>query len=129
VGRRPHGDDRLAGLEILIDPFHLIIGELAKACKENEQVRGFKMFKSRDVVVLVGINLARFSVDCEKNDTIKPMMFGKNLGELRESFLGSIFFVTTDEDDLFPFSWAIPPRQFDPTIVFSLERGWCQQCP
>ena len=73
--RSPHPDHWPSRFDVIDDMLHLIVGQIAKPRRNDHQVGGLQGFQTRDVIVDVGIDVARRGIDGKHDRTLKPMMF------------------------------------------------------
>ena len=102
-----HADDGPAGVGVINDEFHLVIGELAKAGEKDHEVGFLEGFETGDVIDSLGVNLSGFLVDGKKDGAFEAVVDGENLGELRHGIFRAIFLIAGDEDDVLSFAGAI----------------------
>jgi hypothetical protein len=56
-------------------------------------------------------------------------MFSENLAQLRQCFLGTVFFVAGDKDDVFSFAWAVETVVYYPGFIsMSGVEAYQQRC-
>ena len=79
---------------------HLIVGKISEPCGNDHQVGTIQRLETRNVVVDIGIDIASRRIDWKHDGTLKTVIVGKNLGQLRQAFFRTIFLVTADEHDL-----------------------------
>ena len=60
--------------------------------------------------------ICRLGVDGEQDGAFEAVMLGEDLGELRQRFLGAIFLVAADEDDVLALAGAVEAIVDDPRI-------------
>ena len=53
------------------------------------------------MLLTLGLIVPSFGIDGEQDGAFEAVMLGEDLAELRQRFLGAIFFVAADEDDVF----------------------------
>ena len=98
-------------LPVGLDVFHLVVGEITKTGQYRHEIRLLKSFKAWDIVCLLGVNRAVFLVDCEENGTSEAMVRGQDLRQLRHRFLGAVFLITGDKNDI--LGLGLPPGAFE----------------
>lgn len=104
---RAYARDRLAGLDVVGDMLHLIVGKIAEAGQDDHEIGGVERLEARDIVETVGVDGAVIRVDGEQDSASKAVPHRKDFGELRKQFLGSVFFVAADENDILPIRFSM----------------------
>ena len=66
---------------------------------------------------MTGCNSSGSRVDGEQYGALESMMLSHNLSQQWQCFFTTVFIVATDEDDVFPFAWAIFSFEGDPLII------------
>ena len=102
------GDDGPAGLGIVDDLFHLLVGQFQPACEQDYQICVAQRFQARDVVDGVGVDPARLPVDGKKYRAVETVAFGQDLRECGDRFFGAIFLIAGDQDHVLPAAGSVP---------------------
>jgi hypothetical protein len=116
VGRGPHADHRLAGLEIVVDLLHLLVGQVAEASGDHHQVGLPQGLEAGDVGGGVGADLTRRRIDGVEHGAGEAVVLRQNLRQLREALLAAVLLVAADEHDLLPLPRALATVHHKPRI-------------
>jgi hypothetical protein len=95
---------------------HLVVGEVAEAREDHEQVGGLQRLEPGDVVRLPGVDAPVLLVDGEEHRAVEPVVTREDLCELRQRLLGAVLLVAGDEDDALALAGAVLPLEHDPGI-------------
>src|SRR5205807_2124141 len=120
--RGPHADNRPAGFQVIDDMLHLLVRQIAEAREDNHQVGRVERLQAGDVVANIWINRAVPGVNGEEDRALVAMMPGEDPGQLRQSFLGAIFLIAADEDNVLTFTGTIEAVVGDPRVRRSSRR-------
>ena len=116
VGRRPHADNRLAGLEIGVNMPHLLLRQLAEAGGDHHQIGVAERLKARDIRLLVGIDLPGFGIDRKHYPAVEAMPVGQDLGQLRQGLFAAVFLITADKHHPLALAWPLMALHIKPQI-------------
>src|ERR1700722_19715868 len=79
---------------------HLIVRQVAKASQDHYQVGGVKRLQAGDIIQLLRVDCAILLVDGEQDRAAEAVVSRQNFRQLRQRFLGTVLFVSTDENDI-----------------------------
>lgn len=99
-------EDGFAGVDEVDDVDHLIVGEFAKAEEHNHHVGVIQEMETGDIGLADWIDEAGVRIDGEEDGAFEAVAIGEDLGEHRKGFLGAVFFVACDEDEVFALTRA-----------------------
>ena len=97
---RAQTHDGAAAFEVGDEGFHLFIGPVLEAGKDDHEVGGVEGVHPGDVVV-AEFDGAGLGVRAEEDGAFEAVAFGEDAGEGGKRFLGAVFVVAGDEDDVF----------------------------
>ena len=123
---RPHSDHRLAGPQVVVDVLHLLVGQVAEPGGDHHQVGIVEGLEAGDVLLLVGIDLARRRIDGVEHRAVEAVVGGEDPAQLGEGLLAAILFVAADEHDPLAPAGALGPGQRE-TRVASRDGGRAEQ--
>lgn len=107
MGGGAEGDDGFAGVEVVGEGLQLLIGEVAEAGANDDEVGFGDGFHAADVFLVVDIDEIAVGVEGEENRGFEAEAFAEDFGKHGTGFLGAIFFVAGDEDDMLVFAGEI----------------------
>ena len=84
--------------------FHLVIWEVEEAGEDDHEVGFLQGFEAFDIGG-AGFDFALF-IDAEEDGAFEAVVLGEDACEGWACFLGAVFVVGCDEDDVFTFSWS-----------------------
>lgn len=102
--RGAESNDRATALEIFINVNHLLVRKIQKARENEHEVGLFKNLETLNVRSPGG-NFA-LVVDSEKNGGFKAVIFSEDTGKGGAGFLGAVFVIGGNKDDVLSFSRA-----------------------
>jgi len=102
--RGAESNDRATALEVFVNVNHLLVRKIEEACEDEHEVGLFKNFETFDV----GSSGGNFPlvVDSEKNSGFKAVIFSEDASKGGAGFLGAVFVIRGNEDDVLSFSRA-----------------------
>jgi len=98
VRRGAESDDGSAALQVFVDMDHLVVGEIEEAREDEHEFSVLESFEALDVGG-AGCDFALL-VDSEENGRFEAVMFGKDAGEGGAGFLGPVFVIGGNKDDV-----------------------------
>ena len=119
MGAGADGEGGFAGFEVIDDVLHGVVGEFAEAEEEDEVVGGAGGGDAGDIVGGIRVDVAGFLIDGEEDGGVEAVTGAEELREHGGGFLGAVFFVAGEEDDVFAFSGAFGAVEVEPWV-----RGW-----
>ena len=126
VGRGAQAHDRPPRLDVVDDVLHLLVGKFAKTCGDHHQVGVRERFEARDVRLLLRVDRPGLGVYREQHDALETVPHGEQLAQHRHRFLGAVFLVAGDEDDLAAGAGAVAARIVHP-LGLAAERRRVQE--
>src|SRR6476620_11198050 len=69
MGGRTQPYDRLTGFKVIINIFHLVVGQFTKSSEDKHQVCGRELLKTRDVLLVNRIDI--FCSGIQRNNTVQ----------------------------------------------------------
>ena len=102
VRRGAESDDGATALEVFVDVDHLFIRKIEEAGKDEHEVSLFESFKTLDVRSPSGDFV--LVVDSEKNGGFKAVIFSEDTGKGGAGFLGAVFVIGGNKDDVLSFT-------------------------
>ena len=102
MGGGSQADNGAAAIQIIDDVDHLIVGEILEAGEDDHQICILQGLETGNV----GLSGFEFAVvvDSETDRAGEPVMLRENASEGWKSFLGAIFVITGNEDEVFALS-------------------------
>ena len=99
--RGAESDDGAAALEVFVNVNHLLVRKIEEACEDEHEVGLFKNLEAFDV----GSPGGNFPlvVDSEKNSGFKAVIFSEDSSKGGAGFLGTVFVIGGNEDDVLSF--------------------------
>ena len=76
VRGRSQSDDRLAGIDVIDDVFHLVVGQVAEPRHDDHQVGIVERLGAGNVAGGVGRNCAVFGIDGKQHRAFEAVMIG-----------------------------------------------------
>ena len=73
-GAKP--DNGFSRFEVILEDFHLFVVGFSETVEEDQQVGVGNLFKSRQICLVVGVDISRFRVDGEENGAFESVAFG-----------------------------------------------------
>lgn len=73
-GAKP--DNGFSRFEVILEDFHLFVVGFSETVEEDQQVGVGNLSKSRQICLVVGIDISRFRVDGEENGAFESVAFG-----------------------------------------------------
>src|SRR5262249_40128615 len=116
VSRGAQADHRLARLDVIDDVLHLLVGQVAEAREDDHQVGGLQRLQAGDVLLVVRVDRA-VRIDGEQDGALETVMFGQDLGQLRQRLLGAVLLVAADQDDVLAFARPVAAFDHQPRVV------------
>lgn len=102
--RGAESNDRATALEVFVNVNHLLVRKIEEACEDEHEVGLFKNLEAFDV----GSPGGNFPlvVDSEKNSGFEAVIFSEDSSKGGAGFLGAVFVIRGNEDDVLSFSRA-----------------------
>ena len=116
VGGSAQTDDGTATIDVVSDVLHLLIGQIQETGENHHEIGILEGFESFDIGS-TGFDVTLF-IHSKQNSRFETLMLGENAGEGGTGFLGAVFVVRGDKDDVFSF-----PGSFA-TFVGDLTENW-----
>ena len=113
VGRGAKADNGAATVEVRDDVIHLFAGEIEETSEDDEEVCALESLQAGDVGD-AGLDVAVL-VDAVEDGAFETVVFGQDPGEGGAGFLGAVFVVAGEEDDVLACAGA--------GVAFVDERG------
>jgi hypothetical protein len=111
MGGCPQAHHWSSALEIVRDVLHLFIGQVEEAGENDHQVGVLESFEALDVGG-PGFDVSVL-INSEQHGGFETLVLGKDAGEGGTGFLGAIFMIRGDEDEVFAFAGAFTTEVSD----------------
>ena len=124
--RGAHPDHWFAGVQVVLDVLHLIIGEVLEAQEDHHQVSCLQCFESGDVVA-TRFDKSRLLVGCHQERALEAVPFSEDASERRQGFFATILVVAGDEDDVFALARTSVTLPYDGVGVCGCRERWAKR--
>ncbi len=120
----PQSDHRLAGSQVSVDRFHLVLRQVAPARLDEHQVGVVQMLEPRNVVDHMRVHDARFRIDGEQHCAAETVPRGEHPGQHRKPLFGAVLFIAGNQDHLPTLAGPFPRFVLHPLLgpLFFLAR-------
>ena len=100
-------DDGPGPVQVSHEMFHLVSGPVLEPREDDHEVRVVQLLNTGHVIgSWLDLTLG---IEAENHGALKAMVLGQDAREGRQGFLGSIFVVTGDEDEVLALAGATFP--------------------
>ena len=114
---RPQADHGLASPQIVVDLLHLLVGQVAKPGGDHHQVSLPQGLEPRDIVPLVGADLARGRIDRVEHRAGEAVVLREDLRQLRERLFAAILLIAAHEHYLLALAGPVAPFDDNPRVI------------
>ena len=122
---RPQRDQRLAGIEVVVELSLLNVGQLQVARHPDQAVRARQMLQTRHSMppgpVLEGSRQGRIDlavlVDAEEHRGVESVMLRQDPGQHRQGLLGPVLLLGGDQHDVLALAGTLAPGKGQPQLA------------
>ena len=111
------GDAPVIGIHKVL---HVLVGPVAEPKGYDNEVSRVHGLGVGDTLLVVGIDLA-LVIHREENGAVESVVIGEDAPKHGQTFLGAIFFVTTDKNDVLALTRAVLALVVDREMMIGLN--------